>query len=105
MKSQSESKDLQQLIAQRDQLEAEIKKVRDQQVAEAITKIREMMTIYEISVADLGVAERKAAKSARASGKRTVAPKYIDKTTGATWTGRGKAPKWLQGKDREEYRI
>ena len=34
-----------------------------------------------------------------------VAPKYRDKSTGATWTGRGKPPKWIEGKNREEYLI
>ena len=29
-----------------------------------------------------------------------VAPKYRDPATGQTWTGRGKAPKWIDGKDR-----
>lgn len=38
-------------------------------------------------------------KAARKSGKldkrSVVAPKYRDAATGATWTGRGKQPRWL----------
>lgn len=38
-----------------------------------------------------------------AGGK--VAPKYRNPATGETWTGRGKAPKWIEGKDRSGYLI
>jgi len=34
-----------------------------------------------------------------------VAPKYRDPATGKTWTGRGKAPKWIDGKDRSKFLI
>jgi DNA-binding protein H-NS len=34
-----------------------------------------------------------------------VAPKYRDPATGQTWTGRGKAPKWIQNEDREKFAI
>lgn len=32
-------------------------------------------------------------------------PKYRDPKTGATWTGRGRAPRWLDGKKRERFLI
>ena len=46
----------------------------------------------------------------RMSGKGSlagtkVAAKYRDPTTGKTWTGRGVAPKWIAGKDRDAFRI
>jgi len=42
--------------------------------------------------------------------KRTVAPKYKDSQSGATWSGRGLTPKWLAEKEksgakREEFLI
>lgn len=51
-----------------------------------------------------GTAKPKAAK------KSTVAPKYKDPVTGATWTGRGRSPKWIveglaAGKTREDFAI
>lgn len=63
-----------------------------------------------------------AAKRGRKAGKKTsrpsagsdkrsvVAPKYRDAATGATWTGRGKQPKWLAaalkgGKKLEDFKI
>ncbi|WP_457844072.1 H-NS family nucleoid-associated regulatory protein [Staphylococcus aureus] len=33
------------------------------------------------------------------------APKYRDPATGATWTGRGKPPNWIVGKDRTPFQI
>ncbi|NYT63984.1 H-NS histone family protein [Alcaligenaceae bacterium] len=42
--------------------------------------------------------------------KRPVAPKYRHPETGATWTGRGKAPRWVtaaeaEGKNRNDFLI
>lgn len=50
-------------------------------------------------------------KLAASVDKRSVvAPKYRDTSTGATWTGRGKQPKWLAaslkiGKKLEDFKI
>lgn len=55
---------------------------------------------------------RKASGPARAAGaaKRAVAPKYRHPQTGETWSGRGKAPRWLAaeeagGATRESFLI
>ncbi len=53
----------------------------------------------------------KAKKSKAPKDKRSVvAPKYRDSATGATWTGRGKQPKWLaaalaSGKKIDDFKI
>lgn len=36
---------------------------------------------------------------------RKLEPKYRDPETGKTWAGRGRLPKFLQGKDKEAFRI
>ena len=36
---------------------------------------------------------------------RKLEPKYRDPETGKTWAGRGRLPKFLQGKDKEQYKI
>lgn len=55
---------------------------------------------------------RTAIKKQPASGDRrsVVAPKYRDSASGATWTGRGKQPKWIvealkSGKKLEDFKI
>ena len=47
----------------------------------------------------------KAPKAKRATAGKKVAPKYRDPATGDTWTGRGKAPNWIEGKNRSSYAI
>lgn len=49
-------------------------------------------------------------KSAGSDKRSVVAPKYRDAATGATWTGRGKQPKWLAaalkgGEKLEDFKI
>ena len=36
--------------------------------------------------------------------KSPVQPKYRDPKTGLTWSGRGRAPRWLKG-SREQYAV
>ncbi len=60
------------------------------------------MTEHGLTVTDLSEA-REAGKSAGKGQK--VAPKYRDPESGKTWTGRGVAPKWIAGKDREAFLI
>jgi len=48
--------------------------------------------------------------AAKPDRRSVVAPKFRDSTTGATWTGRGKQPKWLaqalsSGRKIEEFKI
>jgi DNA-binding protein H-NS len=37
--------------------------------------------------------------------RRPVAPKYRNNVTGETWSGRGKPPKWMAGRDKAQFRI
>ena len=68
-------------------------------IAEACALIRD----FELTEQDVfGGAKRARVANAK---KGTVAPKYKDPMTGATWTGRGKTPKWLDGKDRSQFAI
>jgi DNA-binding protein H-NS len=78
---------------------------RKAEVAAAIADIKAKMHEYGITAADLGSAGR----SSRAKGG-TVAAKYRHPSTGETWTGRGKMPRWLQaevlaGKRKEDFLI
>jgi len=94
---------LQDLLAQKAALDRQIETARKQERADAIAKIRALMSEYGLSVSDLG--SRPAAKS---SGK--VAVKYCDPATGDSWTGRGLQPKWLRaalaaGRRLDEFRV
>lgn len=89
------------LIAQKEQIEQQIKELRKGQRQEAITKAREIIAAHDLSVDDVFT---RAAK-APAGTRRKAAPKYLDPITGNTWTGRGRAPRWLDGKDASEFLI
>lgn len=90
------------LIKQRDALEAQIDAARKAENADAIAKVKALVAEHGLTAQDIfGGAKRGAKAGARAA----VAPKYRDPATGATWTGRGKAPKWIDGKDRAQFAI
>lgn len=93
---------LQELLAQRAALEKQIEETQRAARADAIAQVRALMNEYGLTIADLS-GGRGAAPKSRSTGK--VPPKYRDPETGATWTGRGVAPKWIAGKDREAFLI
>lgn len=73
---------------------------RKNEIAGAKAQIAAIMKDYGLTVADLGGVKTKAVKA-----RAPVAVKYRDDATGETWTGRGRAPKWLEGKDKNQYLI
>ena len=74
---------------------------RKDEINGAIKQIKELMQLHGVTVEDISSGGR--AKPAKAKG--TVAAQFKNSETGETWTGRGRAPRWLDGKDREAYRI
>jgi DNA-binding protein H-NS len=91
------------LLAQREKLEKQIEEAKTKEYAEVIADIRQKMADYGITPADLGTGRAKYGKTPRA--RVGVAPKYRDPDSGSTWSGRGKPPKWIAGKDRDQYLI
>ena len=108
---------LQDLLAQRAELEKQIAYTQRTERAEAIGQVRTLMSQYGLTLADLGskaaagpkpsktpnvfgkAPKTMAPKAPRSSkGKKTgkVAPKYRDATTGQTWSGRGLQPNWMK---------
>lgn len=96
------SQTYQELIQQRDALEKAIAEARQREIASAVAKVRELVAEFGLSASDVFPA-RASKSSGRAPVK--VAAKYRDPATGQTWTGRGKAPKWIDGKDRSAFVI
>ena len=89
------------LLKQRENLEQQINEARRQELSGAISQARTLVTEFGLTVQDVFPAGR--ARSASSGTK--VAPKYRDPATGSTWTGRGKAPKWIQNQDRAQFAI
>lgn len=89
------------LTAKIEILQKEAAHARQTEIADAIADIKQKMKDYGISAADLGVATAKKAGKV----KEPVAAKFRDSVSGASWSGRGKPPKWIAGKDRSAYLI
>ena len=88
------------LLKQREELEAKIAEARNAEGASAIAQVRQLVLDYSLTERDVFGGVR--TSSAKGS---TVAPKYKDPVTGATWTGRGKPPRWIADKDRAQFLI
>ena len=90
------------LLKQREDLEQQINEARTRELADAVAKVRNLIAEYSLTAEDVFPPVRARASS---NAGTKVAPKYRDPVTGATWTGRGKAPKWIDGKDRSQFAI
>jgi DNA-binding protein H-NS len=94
---------LQELIAQKDALDKLIQEQRQTELAEAIGKVRALIADFGLTQEDIFGSAR-GAKKVKAEGSK-VAAKYRDPVSGKEWSGRGLAPKWLQGREKSEFLI
>ncbi|WP_313571065.1 H-NS histone family protein [Comamonas terrigena] len=95
----------QSLLQQKAELDAQIAEAQKREKSAAVTQARELVAQYGLTADDV-FGKYTSAGIRTAAGKRaTVAPKYRDPATGATWTGRGKPPKWIADQDRASFAI
>jgi len=92
------------LLAQRAVLEAQIDQVRAIEVTAAVITVKQLVTDFSLTAEDVFPTPGKKTGSGAAKGTK-VAAKYRNPETGDTWTGRGKAPRWIDGKDRDQFLI
>ena len=86
-------------------LQAQAARVKEEEKEQAIGMARTMISAYGITAKDLGLDKMVKAKSGPKVGNK-IAAKYRDPQSGATWSGRGKTPKWINGAaDRSAYAI
>ncbi|WP_269467303.1 H-NS histone family protein [Paraburkholderia dokdonensis] len=99
-------------------LEKQAVAIAEKQSSVGLTRIRDLMQKHGLSVADIerfvgkrrgrkpGVKAANGAAKAPHPNAHPVAPKYADPKTGATWTGRGRAPAWIRDvKNRSKFLI
>ncbi|AXW24573.1 H-NS family nucleoid-associated regulatory protein [Ralstonia solanacearum] len=88
------------LLAQRQKLEEQLESARLKELEQVIAQVKQAVADYGLTAEDIGLASKTKAKI-----RRAVAPKYQDPKTGATWTGRGRAPAWIAGKNFDRFLI
>lgn len=86
---------LKDLLAQRAALEQQIAETQERERADAIAKVKNLMSEYGLTVADLTARSAKSSNNNSAKASK-VAAKYRNQATGETWSGRGLQPKWLK---------
>lgn len=95
---------LKDLIAEREALEAKIAQLRATERSAAIDKIRALIEENGLSQEDI-FSRSSSAKASKTSTTKKVAAKYRDPASGNEWSGRGIQPKWLAGKNRDDYLV
>ncbi|WP_159912213.1 H-NS family nucleoid-associated regulatory protein [Pantoea sp. 18069] len=90
------TKTLKELLAEQAQLDARIAAARKEASQEALKKVLELVNEFGFTAQQVFPWKPVA---------MTVTAKYLDEKTGATWTGRGKPPAWIAGKNREDFLI
>jgi DNA-binding protein H-NS len=86
-------------------LEAQAQALKAKSVSGVLKQIHDLMDRHEISMEDVSAFVGKAARStkAKATGK-AISAKYLDPKTGASWSGRGRAPAWIaNARDRNAF--
>lgn len=91
------------LLQKQKELSSQIESLRNQQKKEGLKEIVALVEKYQFTPAEVMNALTKQQSGSKKRG--SVAPKYRDPQTGATWTGRGKAPSWIANKDRDAFLI
>jgi len=86
--------DLQELLKERNELELRIQQLDQHARSSAIFQVKKLISDFGLEPYD--VFDEISIK---------VEPRYRNPETGELWTGRGKTPKWLIGKDRSLYEI
>ncbi|AIO68735.1 H-NS histone family protein [Burkholderia oklahomensis] len=89
------------LLAQLDVLKQQAKTARAAELPDVLVELRRKIVKYGLTQKDLFPPRLGRPKKADSLPK----PRYRDPETGATWTGRGRAPAWIAGQDRERFLI
>lgn len=84
------------LLAQKKALDEKIDQARIAESKDALTTIRTLIQEFGFTSQQV---------FPWTPPKKKVQAKYHDPESGLSWTGRGKPPKWIVGKDREQFLI
>ncbi|ATF32938.1 DNA-binding protein [Burkholderia thailandensis] len=89
------------LLAQLDDLKQQAKTARAVELPDVLVELRKKIVAYGLTQKDLFPPRLGRPKKVDALPR----PRYRDPDTGATWTGRGRAPAWIAGQDRKRFLV
>jgi len=81
-------------------LEAQIEEAREAEFDDALAEVRKLVGLFRFSPADVFGETRE--KPRKQTDKR---PKYRNPDNGIEWSGMGREPFWIKGKDRAQFQI
>ncbi|PXW17671.1 H-NS histone family protein [Paraburkholderia caballeronis] len=92
------------------ELKVQIASLAAQAEAARTAEINAIVRAIRATIAEYGLTEKDIFGGRRGRPKKkkaqTVAPKYLDPATGATWSGRGRAPRWIaNAASRDQFLI
>lgn len=93
---------VEELQRQKDELDRQIAERQKAEKQAVIQQILDVACQYNISIEDL--VEAMGGFKPKRKGVKAIA-KYQDPVTKVTWSGRGKEPTWLKGRNREDFLI
>jgi DNA-binding protein H-NS len=91
---------LEQLEAQKASYEKRIAELRQQERDAALQTVRELVAKHKFTAKEIS---QPPAGAHPANPTETVEAKYRNPETGETWSGRGRAPAWLEGANKDQY--
>jgi len=86
------------LVTELSRLELQFEEVKLAKRAAIIAEMQQIIQTLNISARELGLGRYP-------GGRLPHPPRYRDPATGATWSGRGREPRWILGKDRSAFEI
>lgn len=90
------TKTLKELLAAKATLDAQIESTRKAEADAALLRVQELVDRFGFTAEQV---------FPYVSTKKSAGAKYRDAATGATWSGRGKPPSWIAGKNRDDFLI
>ena len=84
------------LLAQQKALDEQIARTREAEARQALDTVHALIARFGFTAQQVFSWKPPVKKAA---------VKYRDPVTGATWSGRGKAPRWIEGKDRTKFGV
>lgn len=88
-------------------LKEEAKAAREAEIAEVLEDVRQKVAAYGLTPQDV-FGRKRVAKGTKAASpaKPAAAVKYRDPKSGATWSGKGRAPGWIaKARNRDKFLV